>query len=1187
MKTNRLIWIAGSMILVCLGFLGRALADDTCVFAVTPTDVRPKIYLLIDNSVAMEYAIWHDDYDNAVDYTPGGGSVFTNARGYGVFQQNANTYYLSPIEANLTLGTAGRFANDGMDGGVPYWIINGRNIKLPAVIDNTQDADGIRDAGQAGHGFRYSTNYLNWIYYDAYAGDGTDLPAKSRFYYAKKALLDFALAAEDKVEIGIFNFSGNTIASTNPSQLHPLHVVYDPATATLDNAYINGVGGMGTVYVSPLAAGLAAVGGRFKQLNHSSSFVDCQKSFVIVVSPGVSSQESMPSSQVFPTAYGDYDGDGGAGIVAEGQVLEDNTNNNQDDDGDTVVDEADEAVIYNIPVNINGNTYLDDIAHYLYVTSFGTATESFRNLMTYTIGFMGDHDSNLFLINTANNGNGELNLYDTANPEYGKYHMVAETPDGLESVLMEALNSILERTNAFAAPVVPVTRTTSGDRLYMSFFTPRNSNFWEGNVVKFGLNSANEIVDANGDPATDANGAIKDTAVPYWQTMDWAIDSTVTADPPDNGILYTQRNIITYLGTDTDLTAAVNDFDTTNANITYALLGSPVDQAGNPRTVADVVNYVRGGDPFDADEDTILGENRQIITGDVLHSEPMVYEFLHTTGTLTLDAVVGTFQDNEILRGDLGGYATVNGTISGADLSYDALQTGFVVGETVRGQDSNATATISVMSDKTMIFFGSNDGMLHAVKDEDGSEAWGFIPPHQLDRLKDIIDGASHQYFVDGSAKVYLKDLDGDGYITDMDGDGLWEATDDQVILISGERSGSTGYFALDITVPLEPKMLWRINAVADGPDAGSVNVVAELGESWSEPQFGKVQTTAVPAGVDVMLIGGGFDDTDTSGLAVLAINVLDGTVVKTFKNGVNGIAGMDYSIASTVTQIDGDNDGFIDKVYVGDMGGQLWRIGKFTEADGVTLRTFPDADENIDNWTAHILFDAGCNEQAIKTAPSLCGNGADDNANGLTDELRKFYYRPTVTLHTAYDLVYVGSGDRDNPCYDDTYDGVFVLKDDHSGTSLDELDLLNATTDVVDLAGGGNGWFYPLDLGEKVLAETTVFQGVFYFTTFTPNDDPCLPGGLAKLYALDYNSGAAVINYDETTAALEPSIEIGGGIPSKPVIVISDTGREMFVSVGTTKADDSSTSTGAGIVAPGMSDTDKDMYYLWWRDMF
>jgi type IV pilus assembly protein PilY1 len=118
-----------------------------------------------------------------------------------------------------------------------------------------------------------------------------------------------------------------------------------------------------------------------------------------------------------------------------------------------------------------------------------------------------------------------------------------------------------------------------------------------------------------------------------------------------------------------------------------------------------------------------------------------------------------------------------------------------------------------------MVFFGANDGMLHAVLDvtdpdvetdgdetNHGTEAWAFIPPDQLSRLKDILEGSTHQDYVDSSPKVYFKDVDEDGLVDDGD----------QVILICGLRKGGASYFALDITNPTAPEYLWRISSTND-----------------------------------------------------------------------------------------------------------------------------------------------------------------------------------------------------------------------------------------------------------------------------------------------------------------------------------------------------------------------------------
>ena len=100
-------------------------------------------------------------------------------------------------------------------------------------------------------------------------------------------------------------------------------------------------------------------------------------------------------------------------------------------------------------------------------------------------------------------------------------------------------------------------------------------------------------------------------------------------------------------------------------------------------------------------------------------------------------------------------------------------------------------------------------------------------------------------------------------------------------------------------------------------------------GESWAEPRFGRVKTSdSDTTGTPVFFIGGGFSADNTTGKAVLAINVLTGAVVKKFYNDGYANTDMNYSIPSTVNLIDENDNGFVDKVYVGDLGGQLLELG-------------------------------------------------------------------------------------------------------------------------------------------------------------------------------------------------------------------------------------------------------------------
>lgn len=753
----------------------------------------------------------------------------------------------------------------------------------------------------------------------------------------------------------------------------------------------------------------------------------------------------------------------------------------------------------------------------------------------------------------------------------------------------------LTRPTTFVSPVLSTSQGVATGGVYLALFLPTAERFWEGNVVKLGLASDGSIVDSQGNPAVDANGAILETAVPFWQTRDWAD----LAKP--NGVPNTGRNIYTYLGSTADLTLTSNDFAATNPALTSAVLGAPT---ASPEQI---INFVRGADAFDQDSDGDTTENRAVITGDVLHSQPLVFEYLFPDGT-----------------------------------------------------------------SQTMVYFGANDGMLHAVLDATvdadgnetthGTEAWAFIPPDQLHRLKEMVEGSGHAYFVDGSPKVYFKDVNGNGIIeTNVDSDGDEDVDDDdrdRVILVCGERKGGTSYFALDVTVPESPVFLWRVNARNDAvsgkvglvnvtgtfeqgeslvfaggasvrvsavlladllgydqrsgtinageivtgqssgatgiisffthdapPTAGPDVIIPQLGETWSDPEFGLVKTSddSDDEGTAVLFVGGGFSSDNSAGKAIFVLRVETGSPLKIFRNGINGLSGMDFSIPSAVALVDGDRDGFIDKVYVGDLGGRMWRLGRFTNVGGTPLE-FPQVDENIDRWNAHVLFRA--------------------NQPSPPTPLRKFFYAPSVTLERGYDLLLTGTGDREDPCALVSQDRIYTIVDRHefeesgdpsgfSPRTFNESDLVDVTdpagptpnldrpTNDVDENGRlDKGWVIRLASGEKVLSKGVVLNRVYAVTSFTPD----VSGGVSRLYGLDYKTGAPL---------LPPTLEgedgptrsrvIGGGITAGPVPVLMERGIGLLVAPGEGTAGGEE---GAGLLAITPPFPSVNFFYLWWMSL-
>jgi type IV pilus assembly protein PilY1 len=389
---------------------------------------------------------------------------------------------------------------------------------------------------------------------------------------------------------------------------------------------------------------------------------------------------------------------------------------------------------------------------------------------------------------------------------------------------------------------------------------------------------------------------------------------------------------------------------------------------------------------------------------------------------------------------------------------------------------------------KSVIFVGANDGMLHAFDVATGEELWGFIPRELLGRLNELTQGNQLKFYVDGPPKAYI--------------------TDSQKIIVFGLRKGGSYYYALDVTDPQNPKFLWKI-----GPETPGFS---ELAQTWSTPQIRKIKYEEGEK--PVCIFGGGYDSSqnrgasiagDQKGRAVYVANVLTGAQV--WRWDYEKDPNMKYSIPSDVSCIDTNGDGYVDRLYVGDMGGRLWRFD------------INSSDPNA--WAGRIIF----------------------NSNfGAMSARRKIFYPPDVTLENGYEMVLFGTGDREHQNETKVVNRIYAFRDNGSNAVLSEDDLANLTKDIASIMnfGHSDGWFISLEAnkGEKVLAPPVVVYGVSYFTTYTPSPDGS--DGIARIYALNYRTGYPVFSLSKGNGAEGPKTDfsdrskmIGKGIPSGTVI--------------------------------------------------
>ncbi len=147
------------------------------------------------------------------------------------------------------------------------------------------------------------------------------------------------------------------------------------------------------------------------------------------------------------------------------------------------------------------------------------------------------------------------------------------------------------------------------------------------------------------------------------------------------------------------------------------------------------------------------------------------------------------------------------------------------------------------------------DGHTCTGKEDIGQELWAYIPSNLLSELKELAkptyakeSGCLHRTMIDLSPEGW------DVYM-DLDNDGVKEW---HTILIGGERGGGDVYFAIDVTDPEDPQVLWEFSTLrnmvyvsgsngnysADMPylDKNGYDQIKTIAASWSNPYVGRIK---------------------------------------------------------------------------------------------------------------------------------------------------------------------------------------------------------------------------------------------------------------------------------------------------------------------------------------------------------
>ena len=571
--------------------------------------------------------------------------------------------------------------------------------------------------------------------------------------------------------------------------------------------------------------------------------------------------------------------------------------------------------------------------------------------------------------------------------------------------------------------------------------------------------------------------------------------------------------------------------------------GELVDINGNPATELDddgvrvMRNDAQSFWSLTADGDDVLigGASALLQTGN-----RTLYTYTGNDNIPTFGAPLSTANgEHDLVVGNDAVTDEMLGATGNRDNLLDWLQTA-PMGDPLHSQPARVD-----YGNQQVMFVMTNQGFLHAIdatypqqpndNTTGGQELFAFMPKELLQKVpaqQSNSPADQRTYGLDGALVRWHEDNNNDGIVNG----------NDTVMMVFGMRRGGSHYYAVDVTNLDAPRLMWRI-------DGGSAEF-PRLGETWSRPSIVKVLDNGVEK--EVLAFGGGYNAAELDGTQTRkqvdsgnAIYMVDRQGNKVWSVDGTTVAGMNYAIPSDLTIIDTDGDEIVDRIYVGDLGGNIWRV---------------DFDD-IDN-----------------------GATADILAHVNDGDHQTFFYPPSVALNRSsangdFISVSIGSGNRTNPLRTGTSDRMYMIRDQHVNSALPNNfqrvtlnDLHDATTNAIgdqnkviaanartDL-NESDGWYIQLSDNEKVLSQLVTFDGRLMGTTFDVDAadllDPCTAPGDNNFYLMDVATAQPVLD-DGEPAGVETLTQgdrsqpvNGDGILSQPTVIFPPEGNEISILV-------------------------------------
>lgn len=402
---------------------------------------------------------------------------------------------------------------------------------------------------------------------------------------------------------------------------------------------------------------------------------------------------------------------------------------------------------------------------------------------------------------------------------------------------------------------------------------------------------------------------------------------------------------------------------------------------------------------------------------------------------------------------------------------------------------------------KTRIFAGGNDGMVHCFDDQTGEEKWAYIPDDQLKRLN-LLTPEGHP-----SKAVGIHSSFADGGRT------IFDFSNGKKLLIFGERRGGKNYYALDVSEPDAPKLSYRV----------ILDKETSFGQSWTNPKV--VPVIFGDSLKNVFWIGGGYDEEnqekengpaseDSVGKGVYSIDaisgqkldIIPGTDLSSIKNCILDPVSFNpgFTGGNAKTPVSKEQKEAHSRIYACDMGANLWGFRDDEIPDNTESVRGPGTKDG--SWVVKKIFSGSSNpKRKAFSSPEIV-------LESFVQTLRDKNGRITGYVNHKGEYVYFGTGDREDPTYlpeekekEAGQERFYAIKNywiSGDDASVTENDLIDVTADSIQMSDDNamketllsfdtRGWYLRLENpGEKVVSPPLAYNGMLFFTTYTPSND-------------------------------------------------------------------------------------------------